>query len=68
MQQAFHIEGMHCQGCVNRVNKALAELAQSVLVTLDPPKALLQVEAPLPLETVQGALQKAGGYRARAAE
>ncbi|HEY4038360.1 MAG TPA: heavy-metal-associated domain-containing protein [Burkholderiaceae bacterium] len=64
MQQAFHIEGMHCAACVNRVNKALAALAQHVQVTLDPPQALLQVAAPLPLESVQSALQKAGDYRA----
>jgi copper chaperone CopZ len=64
MQQAFHIEGMHCEACVNRVNKALACLAQQVRVTLDPPRALLQVAAPVPLETVQAALQKAGDYRA----
>ena len=66
MQQAFHIEGMRCQACVDRVNKALAALAQHVHVTLDPPQALLQVAAPLPLETVQGALDKAGHYRAAA--
>jgi copper chaperone CopZ len=67
MQQAFHIEGMHCDACVNRVNKALAALAQHVQVTLDPPQARLQVAAPLALETVQAALQKAGDYRASAA-
>jgi copper chaperone CopZ len=67
MQQALHIEGMHCEACVNRVNKALAALAQHVHVTLDPPQALLQVAAPLPLQTVQSALQKAGDYRAKPA-
>ena len=67
MQQAFHIEGMHCDACVNRVNKALAALAQHVQVTLDPPQATLQVAAPVALETVQGALQKAGDYQARPA-
>jgi copper chaperone CopZ len=64
MQQTFHIEGMHCDACVNRVNKALASLAQHVQVTLDPPQARLQVAVALPLETVQSALQKAGDYRA----
>jgi len=64
MQQAFHIEGMHCVACVDRVNKALATLAQHVHVTLDPPQALLQVAAPVPLEAVQSALRKAGDYRA----
>ncbi len=64
MQQAFRIEGMHCDACVNRVNKALAALAQHAYVTLDPPRALLQVAAPLSLQDVQAALQEAGDYRA----
>jgi copper chaperone CopZ len=67
MQQTFHIEGMHCEACVNRVNKALATLAQHTHVTLNPPQATLQVAAPLALEAVQSALQKAGDYQARAA-
>jgi copper chaperone CopZ len=64
MQQVFHIEGMHCAACVDRVNKALATLAQHVHVTLEPPQARLQVDAPLSLEHVQTALQKVGDYRA----
>jgi copper chaperone CopZ len=63
MQQVLRIEGMHCDGCVKRVTRALAPLAEHVEVTLDPPQALLQVAAPLTMQTVQGALQKAGDYR-----
>jgi copper chaperone CopZ len=66
MEQVFHIEGMHCDACVNRVNKALAALAQHVRVTLDPPQAQLQVPVPLSVQDVQTALQKAGDYRATA--
>jgi hypothetical protein len=44
----------------------LAPLAEQVSVTLDPPQARLQVAAPLSLEAVQGALQKAADYRASA--
>jgi copper chaperone CopZ len=64
MQQLFRIEGMHCAGCVNRVSKALAALAEQVDVTLDPPQALLRVATPLTHQAVQAALQKAGDYRA----
>ena len=63
MQQIFRIEGMHCEACVRRVNNALAPLAQHVAVTLSPPQALLQVAAPLAVQTVQSALHKAGDYR-----
>jgi|GEM_PF-559607 len=68
MQQVFRIDGMHCDGCVNRVSKALSPLAQQVQVTLLPPQALLQVTVPLSLQAVQGALQKIGDYRATLAE
>jgi len=68
MQQVFRIDGMHCEGCVNRVSKALSPLAQQVQVTLVPPQALLQVTAPLSLQAVQGALEKIGDYRATLAE
>jgi copper chaperone CopZ len=68
MQQVLRIDGMHCAGCADRVSKALAALAERVTVTLDPPRALLQVASPLPLQAVQAALQKAGDYRAAAVE
>ncbi len=64
MQQVFRIDGMHCAACANRVSNALAPLADQVSVTLDPPRAVLQIAAPLSLPTVQSALQKAGNYRA----
>lgn len=37
----YAIAGMTCQGCVRRVQAALAPLAQSVTVSLDPPQAVL---------------------------
>jgi cation transport ATPase len=30
MQQQFRIDGMHCNGCVARVSKALASIADDV--------------------------------------
>ncbi len=44
MQQEFRIDGMHCNGCVARVTKALESIADDAQVTLDPPRAT--VEAP----------------------
>lgn len=66
MQQTFEITGMHCGGCVNRVTKALKGVAQDASVTLDPPRAVIEVPAPLPLETVQAAVAKAGEFEVRA--
>jgi copper chaperone len=66
MQQTFEITGMHCGGCVNRVTKALKGVAQDASVTLDPPRAVLEVAEPLPLETVKAAVAKAGDFEVRA--
>jgi copper chaperone CopZ len=52
MEQHFEITGMHCGGCVKRV-------------TLEPPQAVLQVDAPLAPETVQAALSAIGEFQAR---
>jgi Cu+-exporting ATPase len=66
MQQTFEITGMHCGGCVNRVTKALKGVAQDATVTLEPPRAVLEVPAPLALEAVQAAVAKAGDFAVRA--
>lgn len=66
MQQTFQITGMHCNGCVNRVTKALAPLADEVAVTLDPPHAILESPEPVSLDEVRAALAKVGGYQAAA--
>ncbi len=62
MQQEFTIEGMHCNGCVARVTKALQAIADDVQVTLEPPRATLEASDPLTLEEVKAAVQKAGDY------
>lgn len=62
MQQEFRIEGMHCNGCVTRVTKALQSIADDVQVTLDPPVATLDSAEPLSVEEVKAAVQKAGDY------
>lgn len=62
MQQEFTIEGMHCNGCVARVTKALQAIADDVQVTLQPPRATLEVAEPLALDEVQAAVKKAGDY------
>jgi copper chaperone CopZ len=66
MEQQFEITGMHCGGCVNRVAKALKPLANEVSVTLDPPRATLEVDAPLTLDDVRTAVAAAGEFGVRA--
>jgi copper chaperone len=66
MEQQFEITGMHCGGCVNRVTKALQPLANEVSVTLEPPRATLDVDAPLELDVVRAAVATAGAFEVRA--
>jgi Cu+-exporting ATPase len=66
MEQQFEITGMHCGGCVNRVTKALQPLANEVSVTLEPPRATLDVDVPLALDAVHAAVATAGAFEARA--
>jgi copper chaperone CopZ len=62
MQQEFRIEGMHCNGCVARVTKALQAIADDVQVTLEPPRATLETADELSLDEVKAAVEKAGDY------
>lgn len=62
MQQEFRIDGMHCNGCVARVAKALESVADQVQVTLDPPIATLESSDPLSIDEVRAAVNKAGDY------
>jgi len=64
MAQEFEITGMHCNGCVNRVAKALRALDADVAVTLEPPRATFSAGAPVSLENVNATLAKIGDYRA----
>lgn len=65
MEQHFEITGMHCGGCVKRVTRALEPLADAVSVTLEPPRAVLEVDAPLAQAAVQAALTAIGDFHAR---
>lgn len=62
MQQEFRIEGMHCNGCVARVTKALQAIADDVRVTLEPPLATLEAADALSLDEVKAAVKNAGDY------
>jgi Cu2+-exporting ATPase len=59
MQQTYQITGMSCQGCREHVTKALAGVqgVAGVTVDLEKGEAVLQEDAPVPLEKLQEALQ-----------
>jgi copper chaperone CopZ len=68
MQQVLRIAGMHCSACVKRVTRALKSIAPQVTVSLDPPRAVLEVTKPLPLEQLAAAIARAGPYEVEAVD
>ncbi len=62
------IKGMHCSACTKRVSEALRPFADSVSVTLDPPRAvLLGVHSDADMDGLQRAVARVGAYTASAA-
>ena len=64
---SYAIDGMTCNGCLNKVTAALKRLSPDVNVTLDPPRATFQGPAPALLE-VKAALAEMGKYTAAPVE
>jgi copper chaperone CopZ len=58
----YQVSGMTCGGCENRVKTTLADYAEGVEVTLDPPTAILSNPI-TDLSTLNSALSKVGNYR-----
>ena len=65
MIQMYEVTGMHCQGCVQAVQQALRGVTgiQSVVVTLQPPQARVEMPQNVPTEVMNNALKSAGDYR-----
>lgn len=64
MTHAYVISGMSCQSCVKRVTAALEGVAgiRSAVVTLDPPKADVEMDQHISIGTLNEALARAGDY------
>ena len=65
MANSIHlsIQGMHCGSCVSKVTQALAPLASSVEVTLNPPSASLK-GCSATMSQINKALAQVGDYKA----
>jgi copper chaperone CopZ len=63
LSQSVEIDGMKCNGCLLKVEKALQNLDPNTQVTLDPPIAVFQV--PVNLDQINQALAIIGNYKAR---
>ncbi|KPH75553.1 heavy-metal-associated domain-containing protein [Bosea vaviloviae] len=67
MTQVFEVSGMHCGGCLSRVQQAAEKLAPGTSVTLDPPQLTLPEGAALDAAAINAALAPLGDYRVKAA-
>lgn len=63
MKHTYHIHGMTCNGCRNHVEETLSKVegVTKVEVNLDKAEATIEMEAHIPIETFQNALQADGG-------
>ena len=63
MTQTYELTGIHCTGCTNAVERILGNVSgiKKVSATLEPPRATIEMEQPIPLETLNAKL-KLGGY------
>jgi cation transport ATPase len=63
MDTTYTLSGMHCGACVGRITTALQPFAESVSVTLNPPRAVLSnPNTNATLSAIQAAVTKAGAY------
>jgi copper chaperone len=66
MTQVFEVSGMHCGGCLSRVQQAAEKLVPGTTVTLDPPRLTLPEGAVLDATAINAALAPLGDYRVKA--
>lgn len=65
MKSTYHITGMHCAGCVRKVEDAIGSLGgvQSVTVTLDNETAEIESKIAIDEAELERAVQRAGDYQ-----
>ncbi len=63
MKYSYHIRGMTCMGCRSHVEAALAAVpgVTRAMVDLEKAEAVLEMDSPVPVETLQQAVSGAGG-------
>lgn len=65
MKKTYSVDGLHCNACVNRVQKALANVPGVDQVTVDLPSATVEIFAQQSLDTpyLNSILEDIGEYR-----
>lgn len=64
MTQEVAVSGMHCQACVQKVQKAIESVpgVASARVTLEPPRARFESDQSVEVADLAAAVQRAGSY------
>lgn len=64
MKHSYKIEGIHCQNCVQKISTAIKgiEGIKEVSVSVNPPKAVIDMDKHISLETLNEAVKSAGEY------
>lgn len=64
MRHSYPIRGMHCTSCVAKIRDALEKVdgVTAAVVTLDPPRAEVEMTEHLPTERLNAAAESAGDY------
>ena len=64
MEKQYHINGMSCNGCREKIEKSLNEIPNAEAhVSLDPPLATIKSAHEIPMETLQQTVESAGNYQ-----
>jgi hypothetical protein len=59
--KSYHVSGMTCAGCARKVEVALRQFSVDIVVTLEPPQAMVPLGLALP--ALNASLKAAGSYR-----
>ena len=64
MRHRYELKGMHCNACVQKVGAALRSVdgVTGATVTLDPPRAEVEMDRHVPTPRLAEAVEESGGY------
>jgi copper chaperone CopZ len=63
MKITYSVTGMHCEGCVKKIESQIQPHVEEIRVTLNPPRAVITTKSVLSLDHLNKELSKIGEYR-----
>lgn len=62
MKYTYHIEGMHCSSCIDKIKSALPSQIKVIKLTLNPPRLIIESVIPPKLHELNSRLALVGKY------